>query len=495
MTDFSTPQRMSANAFIIILVKNFNKLAGIFFLYVFIGIFESSDGIFSGELILKTVVTIATLLAIVLLTACASYFPKKFYVKDRSLIFTHGLLHRETTTIPLDKIHTLRTQRGIAYRLLDMRGISFDTLASKKEEIELILDETDWVSLINLIEKEEGNQINEQDNTNTDTVNQTSNSYRFGNRNLILAALCQNHLKGMAVLGGFLAVIYNRVSEISDSAVETVLNQSEEYLETMIISPIIIASVLGVLYVISLILWIGKVLFKYYNTGLNWSSNLLTFSYGLLSRSSCRFALNKICTIYVKRNLMEKRYGFATIMLRQALFASAAKEQDNLKLYGRDDSVSYLRWWLGEDYANSPDLITAKSGLGAALHVIVPAMVVSLVVTIVLGYYYLYFWISIPVLYLTIKIIQGVSKMRRSKIILKKDYLTVDNGCFADIHNYLKYGNIEVVRIIKSPFTPLSHRVSIVISTPGTTFKIRSITQSDANIISNHLLSKSIESM
>ena len=480
MTDFTVPQRMSANAFVIILVKKFYNIAGIFIVYFLASVYESSTG---ADIWIKSLASLATLISLVVLATCASYFPKRFYVKDGNLIFRHGLIHRETTTIPLDKIHTLRTHRGIVYRLLEMRGISFDTLASKGEEIELILDEADWQSLISLIEKEESL---EKEVTGESIETKENDEFNFSNRKLIFDTLCQNHLKGMAVLGGFLAVIYNRVSELYDDAVKTIIDQTEVYLENTEIPLWVIVSMLAGVYLLVLLLWFGKVTLRYYNTSLLRSKKLLTFNYGLLSRSSCRFAYNKICTIWVKRNFLEKRFGLATVMLRQALLASAKKEEDNLKLYGGNTSEMFLKWWLGEEYAASPDIIEAKSGKGAALPIIVPAFVLSTAVSVILWYFYLNVWITVPVIYLLIEIFQGLSAMKRSRIILKRDYIIVDNGRFADIRNYLKYENIEVVKIIGTPLTPYFHRVTLALSTPGTTFKIRSLKEEDVRMIYRH---------
>ena len=50
------------------------------------------------------------------------------------------------------------------YRLLDMKGVSFDTLASKAAEVELILDYKDWDALIERIEQQE--QMPEEDKRN-----------------------------------------------------------------------------------------------------------------------------------------------------------------------------------------------------------------------------------------------------------------------------------------------------------------------------------------
>lgn len=52
------------------------------------------------------------------------------------------------------------------YRLLDMKGVSFDTLASKAAEVELILDYKDWDALIERIEQQE--QMPEEDKQPTE---------------------------------------------------------------------------------------------------------------------------------------------------------------------------------------------------------------------------------------------------------------------------------------------------------------------------------------
>ena len=79
----------------------------------------------------------------------------KFHVEDGNLIYRHNLISRATTTIPLSRIHTLRTRQGLLYRLFDLRGVLFDTLAAKEEEIELVLSESDWQNLLTRIERQE----------------------------------------------------------------------------------------------------------------------------------------------------------------------------------------------------------------------------------------------------------------------------------------------------------------------------------------------------
>ncbi|MDE5868596.1 MAG: PH domain-containing protein, partial [Muribaculaceae bacterium] len=425
--------------------------------------------------------------AAALISAAFSYFTKKFYIKGGNLVFIHGIFNRETTSVPLDKIHSLRTKKGIWYRLLDMRGIVFDTLASRDAEIELILDEYDWKRLLKVIEKEEKPQP--FSSTEPPEYNPTQ-TVRFHTKDLLLAALCQNHLKGMAVLGSFFALIFNNLSELSEDTTDNLANFLDSYKETLIYSPLKLIIFLSVIYIIILILWLGRVLLRYYDMTMSHDKKLLTFTYGMFTRASCRFYYDKVCTIRIKRNFLEKRFGFSTIMLRQALNASAKKEDDNMKLYCREYSSFFLHWWLGADYADSPDLISGRSGKGLFFRSIFLPAVISVATSAVLVNFQLYIWLLVPCLYLIYSLIRSRYVMNNSCISLRDSYFTIHNGAFAKTENYIKYQNIEVVKILRTPMTPGFHRVAIAISTSGTTFYVRSLPEEQAKLIYEILLLK-----
>ena len=106
----------------------------------------------------------------------------------------------------------------------------------------------------------------------------------------------------------------------------------------------------------------------------------------------------------------------------------------------------------------------------------------------ILWYYELYAWLALPFVYLLIALAKGLFVVRRSRITLRQDYLEVCNGKFAEIRNYFKYSNVEVVRKVSTPFTPYFHRVSLFISTNGTSFVVRSLKEEEADEIYEWLL-------
>ena len=119
-------------------------------------------------------------------------------MENGNLIFIHGLVRKEITSISLTKIHSLRTKQGLIYRLLDMKGVSFDTLASQSEEIEMILDNEDWEALLSRIETLDSQtqiQASEADKIEEKTDGYTT-KLSVGNLNLIKGALCSKPPSG-----------------------------------------------------------------------------------------------------------------------------------------------------------------------------------------------------------------------------------------------------------------------------------------------------------
>lgn len=486
MTDFSVPQRMSFGAFFIYFLKYFRLTFNAIIIYLAYEVFRSDSGLI--DTLLKIAAMIAGTAAFALILSAMAYFQIKFHVEDGNLIYRHRLIGRATTTIPLRRIHTLRTRRGLLYRLVGLRGVLFDTLAAKGAEIELILSESDWQSLLGLIERQE--QPAPADPA-TPPVYNPSSTIKFSNKELMLDALCQNHLKGMVVLGGFAAVIINSLSDLPESTIEIIASYLESHYGYFAVSLAGIAMIMAFTYVVSLMLWLGKVLLRYYDLSLVYDSEMLSFSHGLFSRLGSRFARDKICTIRIKRNYFERRFGLCTLALKQALNTGELKDEDNLKIYGRDSSDFFLSWWLGKDYGNEADEVTAKSGKGVFTHSLLPDLLLSSAAAAALWHFGLYGWISIPAIYLLAGIPKGILAMRHSYITLRESYIIIGDGRFAEIQNYLKYSNVEVVRITRSPVSRFTGRVSLSLSSSGSTFTIRSIRHDRAIYIYERLLAGS----
>lgn len=491
INDFSIPRRMSKSAFVIFFVKALRSYASLILILFTVRIFDSSNETSIMEYIIMLLSYLAGFIALSLITAFLSFYFKKYYVEDGNLIFIHGVIQHERTSIPLNKIQSLRTKSGLIYRMLDMKGISFDTLASRTEEIELILDDDDWDALLSRVETKENTQEEVQETEDKEQEAKANNKtvkLEVSNLNLIKGALCQNHLKGMAVLLGVLATLYNQITSVNDKATKYFIDYVETHADSSAFSVTAVLTVIVILYLVILILWMGKVFLQYFNMDIRMGEKQLFFESGLITRNSSRFSFDKVCTLYVKRNIIEKWLGCCTIMVRQALNATDEKKGADVKIYGSSHDGNFLSWWLGKDYTSSPTVISARSGYGLLGYTIRFDILISLTVAILLCYYGQYIWLFAPIAYMLVSLAKGFLAVSRSHITLKEDYMEISNGKFAEIYNYVKYDNIEVVRMVSTPFTPYYHRVKLVISTNGTSFAIRSLNEHEAKEIYELLL-------
>ena len=535
--DFSEPRRMSGSAYVVLLAKVLRQYASLFFILVFLKIFDSDSPFSFVEMVMRVSVIAAGYLVVAAVSAFVSYYFRKYYIKDGKLVFMHGLLNKETTSIPLDRVQSLRTKRGFVYRLLELRGVLFDTLASRTAEIELILEEDDWKALLSRVEMQErvakegmsGVDADETGDAGADGAAEAAGAagvagaaevagvagtagtaarimkrdgedvvagqavrMSFSNLNLIKGAFCQNHLQGMAVLFAALAAVYNTVTSVDDRAVDHVIDYVGTYAGSLSFPPSAYLAVAVVLYLVIMLMWIGKVFLRYSNMEVRMARGQLTFESGLIARNSSRFQHDKVCTVYVKRNFLEKRLRGSTIMLRQALNATDEKRGADVRIYGSNSEAAFLKWWLGKDYADSPEVVSARSGYGLMSHVVWLDLLLSLVAAVVLICFGLYAWLAVPAAWLLISLVKGLCAVRRSSIVLKEGYVVINNGKFADIRNYIKYSNIEVVRLVSTPFTRYSRRVRLSVSTNGTSFSVRSLKEQDAREIYEMLLGRCV---
>ncbi len=489
---------MSGSAYWVLMAKELREFAGPFVLLVIVNI-TGDKHTFSGKILLASLIC-AGYLVLAALMAFIDWYFKKYYIEGGKLVFMNGLLNKGITSIPLNKVQSMRTRQGFIYRVLELRGVLFDTLASKSAEVELILDDRDWKALMERVEMEEeadGKMPETEEAVDAAAIPEyigeeaaAENAVRmsFSNSNLIKGAFCQNHLQGMAVLFAALAAVYNSVTTVDDHAVDHIIDYVDTHAGTLSLQPSGYVVVAVALYFFVMLLWIGKVFLRYANMEVRIARGQLTFESGLIARNSSRFSYDKVCTVYVKRNFLEQWLHGSTVMLRQALNATDEKKGADVRVYGSESAADFLNWWLGSGYSSSPDVISARSGYGLMWHVMRLDILISLAAAVTLACFGLYVWLAVPAAWLLISLAKGLMAVRRSRITLKEDYIEIHNGKFADIRNYVKYSNIEVVRLKATPFTPYSRRVSLTLSTNGTSFTLWSLRVEEAREIYERLV-------
>lgn len=494
MTDFSTPRRMSASAFVVMAVKSFKELSGavlIGFIYL---MFRGDDDHSSFHVLLKIAICVGALAALSVTVAFSKYYFQKFHIENDKLIFTHGFASKQTKNIPLSRIHTLRTKRGLFYRIFDLRGVTFDTLASDKQEVELILDESDWQNLLRRVS--DGEDIAEHSSrTVPPPIFSKADIKRISNFNIIKGALCQNHLKGFALLATVAAAVFDKVNQFDNDTVLSIGEYIDSHAGDILPTAWQWFFFLIGVYLFVMILWTGKITLRYGNMVISTAGRLVTVESGLVSRFTCRLARERVTILSIKRNPIERLAGCQTVTLRQAENASDAKKEGGIRIYGSQLGGSMLKWWLADDrYAGDVALLSAKSGSGLIVRKFIPSLILTTAIAIVSIHFAVNMAATVAVCAAITVVAAARAAMawRHSRISLYNSYIKIDCGNIAQIQKYIKYRDVESVGIRHTPFTPFTRRVSLQITTNAEAITVSSLSLDSAFRLRNVILNKTI---
>lgn len=488
MNDFSTPRRMNAKALIIFLQKSFGQIISLIIISAYSIL--RADSI--QKQILITVVSVGIIMAVSIIMAFSRYYFWKFHVENNKLVITHGFASKQTTSIPLSRVHTLRTKSGILYRLLGLRGITFDTLASDKEEVELILGEREWLALLCRVSIEENyDATNETAATSPAPPAEEHKTYIVSDADIIKGALCQNVFKGFAILVALLGALYDKISQFIDNTEELLLNYFNTQADGVVHSAGAYILFAAGIYLVVVILWVGKIMFRYCGMTLHISDNRLSVESGLLSRYTCRMARKKATVLTIKQNPLEKMAHCQTISILQAENVSGTEKGGNVIIYGSDYGSMLMSWWLGgSEIASEETLVSAKSGKGLVMRKLFPNLILATTISLIALYadFFVLPALAICSVYVAVIMYGSVMAWKHSRITLTEDFIRINCGRIAEIIKYIKYQDIESVAIRCSPFTSVTGRVSLRITTNAEIFSVYSLKLREAALIRNILL-------
>lgn len=498
---------MGASAFMIMFLKNGRKLVGAFFAAIVILFFKDGDNT-PADILIKVAIVVSSVTGLALITAFISYFPLKFHIRDDKLIFSRNMLAKKTTSIPTSRIHTLRTRRGLAYRLLGVRGVAFDTIASDAEELELILSERDWEELMRAIKNSETYAAT-KGLTVPPPVPVAGKTLSVSNSDIIKGALCQNHLRGFAVLSAILFPVLDNINQIDEDAAGQAIDYIEANASGLMPTPTVVLIFLAALYILVAVLWTGKTIFRYGNMTITEVRDRLVFKFGLISNYTCRFARDKVTIITVRQNPLEKALRCQTVRIRQALNTIGHKGENEVYIYGSRLGSGLLDWWLDAKQTpqtqrakgtslhwTDPEALTdgaaqasARSGFGIFYRSFIPQLLIALAIGYVLYHFDMAACaVGLCTAYILFAAVRAVMAWRHSGIALCDGYILVKGGNIARISSYVKYGSVESVRLKSTPFTRFTGRVSLSIGTNADVLTVRSLKNTEAYSIRDRIL-------
>lgn len=491
--DFSSPRRMSPSAIFILFLRTSRSFFGASFItifYLFIHSYDDSP----LRILIKMAVCIGVIIAIAFLAAFLRYYFTKFHIEGAKLVYAHGYINRRTSEIPLENIHAMTTKRGWIYRLLEMRGLTFDTFADDLQGAELILDETDWRLLLDRVSK--GEEIAEASDTPSPAATYESPATKVPNSEIIKAALCQNHLRGFAILAALLIPLYDKITQLGDDTTERIYTYLDDHTPDLVITGWQWFIVLVIIYLTVAILFTSRTLLINWDTVVTVDGARVTKESGLISRITHRLSRDRASVLTFKQNPLEKRAGCCTLTLVQPDDARSAtgykKDIGKIVVYDLPLAGRLRDWWLDECGGDTAEtLLEAKSGLGAFLRTFLIYLLPALgAAAIILCTEPSLLWpvAAIAILYTVGAAVSSVMYRRHGGIQLTRHFVRIRGGYIASVTRYVKYRDIESVTIRQTPLTRRTRRVSVNIATNADDMTVRSIPLDDALEIINYIL-------
>lgn len=433
MRDFREPTRMGWEALVVLVVNGlwgYLKAMWLLFIAFFVGKSGKTNIIFGILIVLIALLTLWNTLV--------KYFTTRLWIRDGKLVCTTGLLSKKEESFPLNRIHAQRTRRNPIYQIVDMVGVVFDTVADKGAELEFILSEEDWTRLSQLVAEEEVHEVAEESRG----IDQPLWSYRMTPLDLLRGALVQNHLKGMALVGGVLAFVYGQIPNAEQWIEKIAVYLEDNYLALIgQTSVILVVTLLVSGYLISLIIWCIFTLVKYWGLTLDFHSSYIVYKAGLFNKVTVKLFRDKVIALSTKTNPLEQKLGLDSFRLEQATNVEGKKGENIITLPSAACLQGLKEWLYG----------TKEQELLTQVHSQKPLFWYSFVTwwllfTPLFGVI-IYFDVLIGVLIscaITIAILwKSQLQLKKSNIQLLEDYIQLHSGSIANRKVYLRYQDIE----------------------------------------------------
>ncbi|WP_373816352.1 PH domain-containing protein, partial [Porphyromonas loveana] len=266
--DFDKPRRQGRGAWVLMFLKLLRTLIKHLFPVLVVTIFRKMSW---SRTLLVLAIFVGALLLIAFVLSLIRYRKLRFCVREGFLLISDHIWGRRETSIPLEKIHNIRTRSGFFYQLVEMESLQFDTLGESKAEVELLLSMEESAALRALIASATatGETTAMPTATTSDSgmaseaqSTETTQDFHYSMGQLLAGAFTQNPLRVFLVIGSVIALLYQNLDNYLIKYHEAILHKTETFVSGT--SVLTLATLLFGAYLICLLLYGGKIVLQQY---------------------------------------------------------------------------------------------------------------------------------------------------------------------------------------------------------------------------------------
>lgn len=463
---FAHPQRQSKIGILLIfLTKIFNLLKGFWALAAYF-LFTK----FSVATLLYMLLGFVIIAVISLIYSYVYYHTFLFHIDSESdeFVLEKGVFTKEKIAIPFDKIQQVYLKRSILQRLLNVDSFIIETAGSKEEEIKIqAISSNQANQLLSLLTKARGKH------TEKTTDSETPNSDKYWTHKLSFLSLLKigistNYLRGLVLIVGFFATIYNEISTLPEEHSENIqqyLNQLPGPMESVTISVAIVISVL----VMSILITVTEVFIKYFNLQLTQTKDSLQLEMGIKTNTKVSLQPRRVQLLQLITNPVQK-----WLNLYQVRISLANTENDlqksKIKIPGLDQAtVIKMNSFLFTDSVSrfnenfKPDKILLIRRLLIAL------------LPVVVSYFYMHYanainfstWLLLVFFYSLIVIIWQMLAFKSLNLNITEDFIFKKYGVWNKTEERIEIYKLQSISVHQPMWYRKRRLLNIVFHTAG----------------------------
>ncbi len=292
----------------------------------------------------KYIVPIAIVLGIIIIVvSIVGWKNNIFYIKNNILFVESGVFTKKKIEVPLEKISTVDTERGVIDSLIGVSVLRINTGAidiGGSSEFKFTLRNEDIDNIKNILLSKSKIDIPKTDNINIeDKAKVYEFKYEISCKDIFKYALTKSKIIMIIPIGYVfdkLDILFDleQLEKYIDSYGEK-LNYIGDFASQYSIPFLILASIISIviIYLIATVICFIAYYIKYYEFTLVREGNEILIEYGMFNKRQFNFKVEQINSLKIKQNLMCQLLGLYTLEVSVIGYGNADGENIKSLLY------------------------------------------------------------------------------------------------------------------------------------------------------------------
>lgn len=430
----------------------------------------------SSVTILLVVLGLAVLGILVLGYSWVYYRKFLFHIdyKSEEFVLQKGVFSTEDIAIPFDKIQQVYLKRSLLQRLINVYSLVIETAGSKGDEVNIKAvsheDANRLSSILIKAKKEKTSQAVEGEIT-TEAENEEPAkiwTHKLDVATLLKIGISSNYIRGLALVIAFFTTIYNELNSFFKDYAEEMSEYYEQVPDpTESIGFFIVLIIFLIL--ISIIITVLEVFFKYYGLKLTQTRESLELEMGLKTNTKVSLQPRRVQLMQVITNPVQRSFN-----LYEARIALASSENALLKKkihipgLARDTVAKVESFLYGDATTNFQETFRPhKLMLIRRIVVVLIPVAISLLVLFYIPYVSFNLWAIFAFIFIVLGITYQYVRFKSLILVFTDDFLQKKQGVWSRREERFEVFKMQSVTV-KQPFWyKRRNLVNVVFHTAG----------------------------